>query len=76
MPLEVCPWMTARCPHYKLKCKDEESKHCYIVKNSTTAAQTALRQLRAAAKQTKSIDPDLKKQIRDLEKFLGGAGDA
>ena len=64
--------MTARCPHYKLKCKDEESKHCYIVKNTTSVAQANLRQLRATAKQTKSVDSDLQKQIQDIEQFLSG----
>ena len=75
MPLDSCPWMSARCPHYKAKCKDPESKHCFYVKNSTSAAQITLRQLKAIAGQQKSVDPDLKKQIDDLEGFLG-SGDA
>jgi hypothetical protein len=74
MPLEICPWMAARCPHYRLECKDDESSHCYIVKSTTSAARTTLRQLRESHDQHGSHDPDLQKQIQDLERFLSGAG--
>jgi hypothetical protein len=71
MPLSQCPHMAARCAHYRTDCNDADSVHCHYVKNTTTTARTALRDLRA--RQTgRQIDPDLDHQIKDLQDFLSG----
>ncbi len=75
MPIELCPWMAARCPHHTAKCTDEKSKHCFYVKNSTATALAALRQLKASAQQQNPVDPDLQRQIDDVEGFLNTTPD-
>ena len=75
MPLSLCPWMGARCPHYKATCHDADSIHCLYVKTSTSTARAALAQLLASRRILGASDPAVDQSIRELQDFLAGKDD-
>jgi len=69
MPLEICPQMTARCPHYRDACKDRESKQCLYVQINTASKLLSLQAI-----QIETLTPEMEKFSREANRFLEEQG--
>lgn len=72
MPLDKCPWMAARCPHFRTDCNDADSVHCHYVKGTTRSAAALLKNLLRSKKVVPGPSPDMDAQIREAQDFLQG----
>lgn len=68
MALEKCPYMTARCPHYRTACSDAASKDCHHIKKTTASMVTVVASLRMFGIQR--LSPAMSKYLQETEAFL------
>jgi len=69
MPLDECPHMFMRCPHYQKACRDAASKDCHHIKRTRAAMIAA-----ASAMQGLDVErlPEEMNRFReDVQAFLG-----
>ena len=68
MPLEICPHMTACCPHYQVECDDEASRECHHIKRTTASmiyVMTSLHQFGVGR-----LSPAMSSYLKEAESFL------
>jgi len=69
MALQVCPHMTARCPHYQhADCTNIASKDCHYVKRTTASITAAAAALRAVG--IDKLSPAMQEHLREMESSL------
>jgi len=66
--LEVCPHMTARCPHKRDECDDSKSKQCHYISVSTSSALTTVAAFSGC--DLDRLSPEIKKRVELAKEFL------
>lgn len=72
MSLDKCPWMAARCPHFRVDCNDPDSVHCHYVKGTTRSAAALLQSQVRGRQLAPGPSPNIDDQLKEAQDFLDG----